>query len=190
MVTMRSFGEMKAESAFSSVVFPAPVPPEMMMFSLRLDRALRAAPSCPGRAPAFATRSGRHQLVRAETADREQRTVDGQRRNDGVDARAVAQARVDHRRRFVDAAAHLRDDLVDDAQQVLVVAERDAGQFEQTLALDVDLPGGRSPECRRSWVLQQRLERPQAENLVQHLVADLLLLERAAAASARCRSAR
>ncbi len=36
-----------------------------------------------------------------------------------------------------------RDDLVDDAQQVLVVAKGDAGQLEQTLALHVDLLAGR-----------------------------------------------
>jgi hypothetical protein len=39
MVTMRSLGEMNAESALSRVVLPAPVPPETMMFR----RALTAA---------------------------------------------------------------------------------------------------------------------------------------------------
>ena len=39
MVRMRSLGEMKNDSAFSSVVFPAPVPPETMMFSLAFTAA-------------------------------------------------------------------------------------------------------------------------------------------------------
>ena len=42
-----------------------------------------------------------------------------QRRDDGVDAGAVGQARVDMGMRFIDAAADRRDDLVDDAQQML-----------------------------------------------------------------------
>ena len=60
----------------------------------------------------------RHQLVGAEAADREQRAVHRQRRDDGVDARAVGQARIHHGIRFVHAPPHLRDDLVDDPQQV------------------------------------------------------------------------
>src|SRR5437588_3233725 len=57
------------------------------------------------------------------------RSVDSQRGDDGVDARSVAQAGVHHGRRFVDAASHLADDLVDDAQQVLVVAKSHIGEF-------------------------------------------------------------
>ena len=55
----------------------------------------------------------------AEAADREDRPVERQRRDDGVHARAVGQARVDHRRALVDAAADARDDAVDDLHQVL-----------------------------------------------------------------------
>ena len=47
---------------------------------------------------------------------------------------------VHHRGRFVHAPADLRHDLVDDPQQVPIVAEGDAGQFQQTFALDIDLP--------------------------------------------------
>ena len=46
--------------------------------------------------------------------------VERERRDDGVDARAVLEARVDHRRRLVDAAAERRDDALDGgAQRVL-----------------------------------------------------------------------
>ena len=81
--------------------------------------------------------AGRHGLVlqhlllrddvAAETADAEARAVQRQRRNDGVHARAVLQARVHDRLRFIDAAAHLGDDLFDDVQQVRVVLEADRG---------------------------------------------------------------
>ena len=49
--------------------------------------------------------------------------VERQRRDDRVDAAAVGQAGVDHRRGLVDAPADLGDDLVDDAPQVRLVAE-------------------------------------------------------------------
>jgi hypothetical protein len=114
---------------------------------------------------------GRHQLVGAETADRQQRPVDRQRRDDGVDARAVGQPGVDHRRGLIDAAADLADDLVDDPHQVAVVFEGDAGQLELALALDVDLVVAVDEDVGDGRLLQQRLERPQAENLVEHLAA-------------------
>ena len=120
-----------------------------------------------------------HQLVLRKAADGQQRAVDRQRRNDRVDARSVGRAGVHHRRRFVDAPADLRDDLVDDPQQVPVVAERDTGQFEQAFALDVDLLVAVDQDVGDGRVLQQRLERAEAEDFVQNLVGDLLLLERA-----------
>ena len=66
-------------------------------------------------------------------------------------------------RRFVDAAAHLRHDLVDDPEQVPIVAESDAGEFEQALALDIDLLVAVDQNVRDRRVLQQRLERTETE---------------------------
>jgi hypothetical protein len=108
--------EMNPESTFSSVVLPEPVPPETTMFS-------RAAPRCAG-SPASAASAPMAQQVLgaerrgAEAADGEQRPIHRQRRNDDVDARAVQQARIHHRRRLIDAAADRGDDLVDDVHQV------------------------------------------------------------------------
>ena len=75
-----------------------------------------------------AQRADLDQLVEVERllgefADRHQRPVDADRPDRGVDARAVEQARVDHRLAFVDAAADRGDDLVDDAQQMRLVLE-------------------------------------------------------------------
>ena len=50
----------------------------------------------------------------AEPADREQGAVQGQRRDDGVDAAAVGQAGVDHRAGLVHAPADPADDPLDD----------------------------------------------------------------------------
>ena len=91
--------------------------------------------------------------VAAEAADAEARAVERQRRNDGVDARAVLQARVHDRLRFVDAPAHLRDDLLDDVQQVRVVLEADRGLGELAVALDEDLVVAVDQDVARWWAL-------------------------------------
>ena len=123
IVTMRSCSEMKLESTFSSVVLPAPVPPLIRQFS-------RARTQCDRNSSIGAVSAPRrHQVVRLQAfgrkpADGQQRAVHRQRRDDGVDARAVGQARVHHRRAVVHAAADAADDAVDDAQQVRVVLER------------------------------------------------------------------
>ena len=51
---------------------------------------------------------------RPEPADGKRRTIQRQRRDDRVDAAAIRQPGVHHRRRLVDTTAHLRDHLVDD----------------------------------------------------------------------------
>ena len=74
-------------------------------------------------------------------------------------------------------------------RQVLIVAEGDVGQLEQAPAFDVDLLAAVHQDVGDGRVLQQRLERTQAEHFVQHFVADLLLFDANSAASARRRSA-
>ena len=76
------------------------------------------------------------QRIGAETADGDAGPVQRQRRNDGVETRAVDHAGVDHRAGLVHAPAHLRDDAVDDLHQVVVVAEDDAGLLHLAAALD------------------------------------------------------
>ena len=58
-----------------------------------------------------------------ELADRDARAAERDRPDDGVDARAVLEARVDERRRLVDAATERRDDALDDGAHALVVGE-------------------------------------------------------------------
>ena len=129
MVTMRSPLSIICDIALSSVVLPEPVPPEMRMLSrdargdLEHRRHRRRDVALP-----------RHDVERdallGEFADRDRGAVDRQRRHDDVDAAAVREARVDERRRFVDAAADLRHDARRDAHDVGVVAEGDVGQLE------------------------------------------------------------
>ena len=93
----------------------------------------------------------------AKPPNRERRAVDRERRDDRVDARAVPQARVDHRARLVDAAADGADDALDDLHQVPVVPEDDVGQLEPAVPLDVDLIEAVDEDVRDVGVAQQRL---------------------------------
>ena len=114
------------------------------------------------------------QPLLGKAPNRQQRAVDGQRRDDRVDAAAVGQARVDHRRAVVHAAADRRDDAVDDAQQVPVVLERRRHLGEDAGAFDVDVLVGVDEDVVDRRVAQQRLERPEAEDLVEDVAEDLL----------------
>ena len=122
MVTMRSSCGMYCDRMFKKVVLPAPVPPEIRM----LMRARTAAASISIISGGDALQL--HQLIGgqragAEAADGQRGPIERQRRNDGVDARTIGQARIDHRRGFIDSAADTRHDAVDDLQQMAVVAE-------------------------------------------------------------------
>ena len=117
--------------------------------------------------------------VGAEPADRHRRAVERQRRDDHVDARSVLQPGVDHRARLVDAPADGADDPLDDLHQVLVVAEDDVGLFDPSFALDVDLVGAVDQDVGDRRVLEQQLERAQAEQLVEHVRREGLPLEQA-----------
>ena len=58
------------------------------------------------------------QPLLAELADRDQRSAQAERRDDDVDAAAVGQARIHHRRGLVHPPPDLGDDLVDDPPHV------------------------------------------------------------------------
>ena len=132
---------MKPESTLSSVVLPEPVPPETTMLSRARTAPLQHLQHLR-RQRAMAQQVVGGQRSATEAADGEQRAVDGQRRNDDVDARAVEQARIHHRRRLVDAAADRGDDLVDDVHQVRFVLEDDVGLLDARRAVR------RRPSCR------------------------------------------
>ena len=105
--------------------------------------------------------------VDGKPPDGQHGAVQGQRGDDGVDPRAVREAGIHHGRGFVDAPPHGRHDLVDDFPQVGVVLEPDVGGLQLAEPLDVDLPVGVDQDVRHGGVLQQRLERAEAQHLVE-----------------------
>ena len=169
MVTMRSSLGMKDERMLSIVVLPEPVPPATKMFRRASTHALRKS-NISGVAVPKRMRSS---TVNGDAANF--RTVmtgpdqaDG--RDDGVDARAVHEAGVDHRAGLIDAAADGRDDAVDDAHHVVVVLERDVGQLQLAGTLDVDLARAVDHDFRDALVTQQGLERTEADDLIGDLL--------------------
>ena len=77
--------------------------------------------------------------VLRELSDRQRGAVDRERRDDGIDARAVGKAAVDHRRVIVDPPADEGGDLANHADQLGVARESDVGGDQLALAFDVDL---------------------------------------------------
>ena len=140
---------------------------------LRLDAAAEEVDRLVGEGPDVDHVLQREALPR-ELPDREERAGERQRRDDRVDTAAVGQARVDHRRRLVDATTDLRDHLVDDAAQVEVVDEAHRGLVEAALTLDPDLAGAVDHDLRDRVVAEQPLERPVAEDVVGDLVRQTL----------------
>ena len=124
---------MKLDRMFSSVVLPAPVPPDTMMFSRAPTAALQEVEHRLGQRLAL------DQIVRrrADRCGNGESTSHGPSSASGgmidVDTRAVLQPRIDHRRRLVDAPADGADDALDDLHQVLVVAEDDVGVLEASV---------------------------------------------------------
>ena len=180
MVIRRSFSEMKADSALSIVVLPEPVPPEMIVVMRAFTAAASTSAICGRSAPMSTSLfrlNGFLENLRIETSGPS--TAIGPDRD--VDARAVEQARVAQRMRFIDPAADRRDDLVDDAQQMRLVLEAHAGRLEHAAALDVDAFVAVDQDVVDGRVLEQRLERPEPGHLVEDFgdeVVELLRVER------------
>ena len=177
MVTMRSPVGMKFDRTLSSVVLPEPVPPEMTMFLRATTQTSRNSAIAGLSAPKLDQVARRRACACANLRIVSAGPVQRQRRDDGVDARAVLQARVDHRRRLVDAAAERRDDALDHAQHRAFAGERQRVPLQPAGALDVDLVEAVDHDLGDAVVGQQLLERPEAERLVEHLLAQQSAVE-------------
>ena len=73
-----------------------------------------------------------------KTPDAQAGTIERKRRNDGIDARTIGEAGIHNGLSLIDATAYLGDDLLDDMEQVGIIAEpyRDFGKL--AAALDVN----------------------------------------------------
>ena len=119
---------------------------------------------------------------RGELADGDDGADERERLDDGVDARAVGEARVDARARLVDAPPERRDDPVDDAQHVLVVQEHAVDALDLATALDVDVRRPVDHDLGHRLVVEERLDRPEALDLVGQLLDESIRSSRVTAA--------
>ena len=119
------------------------------------------------------------QSLRGKPANRQQRAVDRQWRNDGVDARAVLEPRVDHRRAVVHASSDAADDAIDDAQEMAIVLKAGRDTLETAAALDEDMPMRVHEDVADGRIPQQRLEWSEPEHVVEHFREEHLALREA-----------
>ena len=166
IVTTRSPGSMKLESALSSVVLPEPVPPQTSRLQRRRDRSREELGERRGQRPVGHELLGR-EAAAAEAADGQHRAVERERRDHHVDARAVGQAGVDERLGLVDAPAERREDALDRVPELAVAGEADVGGLEPPVPLD---PGGRGAgdeDLVDLGIGEQRLERAEPERALR-----------------------
>src|SRR5262245_30316875 len=172
IVTIRSTPGMKADIAFSVVVLPVPVPPEIRMLSFPCTQAERNCAAFGVIDPKLI----RSSIVYGSRENFRIVRVGPRSARGGMIALTRGQSGVHHRRRLVDPAADRRDDLVDDAHQVRVVEERGRGVLDLAAALDVDHVGAVDHDLGHGVVLEERLERSVAEDVVGDLLGDLAAL--------------
>ena len=110
----------------------------------------------------------------AELSDREARAVRRDRRDHGVHAGAVHKTRVHERAGFVDAPPHLVDDALDHADEVAGVSEVAVGETHLALALHVDVPVVDDHDLRDRIVGDQRLQRSEAQHVLDRLAAEIV----------------
>src|SRR5208283_670180 len=113
----------------------------------------------------------------SESANRQRRAVQRQRRNDRVDTRTVGQPRVNHRRRFVNPASDLRHDSIDDQHQVLIVLELDVGGVKLAAFFNVNLAVSVDQDVGDFIIPQKRLQRPKTQQLVLDLLDQVILVD-------------
>ncbi len=106
------------------------------------------------------------QRLFGELSDGHRRSTQRERRNDHVDAGPILEARVDHRRRLIDAAADAADDPVDDLHQLLVALERHRAQRQLAVLLDVDLLVAVDHDFGDVLAREQLLERSETEHVI------------------------
>ena len=106
-----------------------------------------------------------------ELPDRQERPTDRQGVDYGVDTRAVGQTGVHHRRRLIDAPADITHDLVDDTAKVRLAQESSLRVLDLPLALYVDAVGSVHHDLTHLGVIQVRLNRAVAKDVVGNVLA-------------------
>ena len=169
IVTMRSSFGMNDERTLSVVVLPEPVPPETKMLRRASTHARRnsniSGVEVPNRMRSSVVNglAANFRMVMTGPTSDSGGMMALTREPSGRRASTIGE-------RLVDAAADRGDDPVDDAHDVVVVLEDDVRQLELARALDVDLARAVDHDLGDGVVTEERLERPEADDLVGDLL--------------------
>ena len=117
------------------------------------------------------------QQVALEFPDGDARSLQRQRRNDGIDAAAVGKARIDEGGRLVDVASQRRDDALDHAHHRLRRAERFFDALQLAFPLHVDLGRAVDHDLADRVVGEPGLQRTEPEGFVEHVLDQLVAVE-------------
>src|SRR5207302_8544901 len=99
--------------------------------------------------------------VLGELADRQQRAIDRQRADDGVDSGAVGEPGVGEGYALVDPAADRANYELDHVEELVFTFELDAGQNDLAVHLHVDVVDAVDHDLGDAIVLDDRLDRPE-----------------------------
>ena len=105
-----------------------------------------------------------------ELADRDHRSDERERFDDGIDPRAVRQAGINPWARRVDTPSDGSDDPVDDSQHVLVVQKVAVNALDLPAALDVDVAWAIDHDLGDRLVEKERIEWPEAADLADQFL--------------------
>ncbi len=174
-VMTRSSASMNCVRQLSSVVLPEPVPPDTRVLTRQRPMTRRISAPSGVMLPKFTSCSSvslsflNLRIVRAGPSMASGGTITLTREPSGRRASQIGDD-------FVDPTADLADDALADVQELLIVAEPDAGLLD--LAFDFDVGGAGSVHHDVGDVVarEQRLERPVAEHVVADVVEQLFLL--------------
>ena len=133
----------------------------------RRDRAAEELEQRPRERP-VGEQVRRREPARAEAPDRQQRTVERERRQHDVHARAIGQPGVAQRLGLVGAAPERRQDPLDRVAQLGLAAEPHVGLREAPAALDPHRLGPADEQLVDRRVAQQRLQRPEPDRPLGH----------------------
>jgi hypothetical protein len=150
--------------AFSSIVLPEPVPPQITTFS-RARRDPQHPPD-PGRHGAVVDHRAQAQPLPRELANGDARAIDRQRRKYDVDPAAVMQPSIDHRASLIDPPPHPRNDLLRNGRDVVRIPELDVGQLDLAEPLHVNAVRRVHQNIADRIIPQQRLDRPIPDHVV------------------------
>ena len=103
-------------------------------------------------------------------------TIERQRRHDDIHTRAVWQARVAYRARFVDAPANLANYALTNVQELLVVGKTHVRFLNLAVDLDVGRARAIDHDVGNIVARQKRLQRAVTQNVVADILEQFLLL--------------